>query len=86
MTPMAACGGKDQPARVVEKFLEAIAENDLAALQETVDPDVADEVMAMMYFQIGLQGLVGGDVEFVELESEGDAYANHRNRTAVESD
>jgi hypothetical protein len=68
---LAACGGKDEPARVTEKFLRAAAENDLAALQETVDPDLAEDVMMMMFFQIGLQALVGGgSSEYTELDVE----------------
>ncbi len=68
---MGACGGKDEPARVTEKFLRAAATNDLAALEETVDPNVADEVIGMVFFQIGLQALVGGgSSEFVELKVE----------------
>jgi len=60
--------------------MRAMISNDLATLQETVDPDVADEVMGMMYFQVGSQALVGGGSgEFVELKSEKDAHANHRN-------
>ena len=68
---LTACGGKDEPARVTEKFLRAAASNDLDALQETVDPDLAEDVMMMMFFQIGLQALVGGgSSEFVELKVE----------------
>ena len=70
--PLAACGGgKDEPARMAEKSLRAAAENDLATLQETVNPDVADKVLGAMLFQIGLQALVGGSSsEFVELKVE----------------
>jgi len=68
-SPLMACGRPDEPARVTEKFLHAAASNDLAALQKTVDPDVADEVMGMIFLQIGLQALVGGgSSEFVELK------------------
>lgn len=71
LLPMAACGSQDEPARVAEKFLRAAASNDLATLQETVDPDLAEDVMGMMFFQIGLQALIGGgSSEFVELDVE----------------
>ncbi len=46
-----ACGGKDEPARVTEKFLRAAAENDLATLPETVDPDLAEDVMMRYSFR-----------------------------------
>ncbi len=69
VSPIAACSRQDEPARVAEKFLRAAASNDLAALQETVDPDVADEVLGAILLQVGLQALVGGSSsEFVELK------------------
>jgi hypothetical protein len=58
----------DEPARVAEKFLRAAVSNDLADLQETVDPDYQDEVLSSVFLQIGLSALVGGaQGEYTEL-------------------
>lgn len=82
---LTACSAaKDEPARVAEKFLRAAAENDLATLEETVDPDLAEDVMNMMFLQIGLQALVGGgSSEFVELNVE--TISNNGQRATVQA-
>lgn len=67
--PMVACGRQDEPARVAEKFLRAAIANDLADLQETVDPDYQDQVMTSIFLQMGLSAFVGGaQVEYTELK------------------
>lgn len=67
--PMAACGRQDEPARVTEKFLRAAVANDLADLQETVDPDYQEQVIMSIFLQMGLSTFVGGaQGEYTELK------------------
>ena len=67
--PLAACGRQDEPASVAEKFLRAAVANDLADLQETVDPDYQDQVMMSIFLQMGLSAFVGGaQGEYSELK------------------
>ncbi len=66
---MAACGRRDEAATVAEKFLRAAVANDLADLQETVDPDYQDQVMMSIFLQMGLSAFVGGaQGEYTELK------------------
>jgi hypothetical protein len=60
---------QDEPAQVAEKFLRAAVANDLAGLQETVDPDQRDQVMQAILLQMGLSAFVGGaQSEYTELK------------------
>ena len=59
----------DEPSRVVDKYLRASVVNDLATLQEVIDPDYQEQVMQAIFFQIGLSAFVGGaQGEYTELK------------------
>lgn len=66
---MATCSRQDEPAKVAEKFLRAAVANDLADLQETVDPDYQEQVIMSIFLQMGLSAFVGGaQGEYTELK------------------
>ena len=66
---LAGCS-QDAPAKTAEQFIVAMAANDMATLEEIVDPAVVDDVLMGVIFQAGLQAFVGGgSVEVVDLET-----------------
>jgi len=70
LCPVASCGGGglDETEAVVDKFLRATAANDLADLQETMDPDCQEDALMALLLQAGLSSLIGGaEGEYTEL-------------------
>lgn len=68
---LAGCNGLDETETVADKFLRAAVENDLATLQEVVDPDYQEDVISAIYLQMGLSAFVGGAAgEYTELTVE----------------
>ena len=68
LTP--SCGpGQDATEKVAEQFMQAIIANDMATLQEVVDPDCQEEVLSAIFVQMGFMGMIGGgQAEYTELQ------------------
>ncbi len=59
---LTGCNGPrlDETETIVYRYLQAVSENDMATLQEIVDPDLLEDVISGMYFLVGLSAFVGG--------------------------
>jgi hypothetical protein len=63
------CSSASQVERVAEKYLVAASENDLATLQELVDPELHRELFDNVMFQAAVMALAGGGSgEYTELD------------------
>lgn len=75
-------GRQDEAEQVTETFLHAIIVNDIADLQETIDPEYYDQVMSTIFLQMSINALVGGVTgEYTELTV--NTVSNNRQRAVV---